>query len=569
MKQTRLLLVVMAITIAFFASCKKSSELTNAIPAGAITVIHIDTKSLLQKADYKPMDNKVIKEALEEQKKDMGERQTQLMAKIEELLKNPNSSGLDVIEDCFIYMDSISMGIVWGVNDQKKLKDLLTKTFEMPEQLLIEEDGVTMIDMSRQAKLGWTKDKFLIVSYSGMAYASRYSSAEMPDLKDILKKQLKQTASESINSNKAFTDFMSQRKDVSIFYAYDNAMSIWDSTLGMMIGRGYYDEMTTGLMNIISKAKEDIKGISTGAFLSFEKGEIVFENKMYYASADVEKRFKELSDNMTGEIKADQLKYISEKPIFLVSANLKGEGVYNYIDQLGVVEMIDKNAGDELKEKGIDLKSIISNVDGDITIAINSVKSYMKKSKYSDYEYQTTDPEFTVLIDTKDATPTWNLIKEKIAENKAQMEEYGAADSTLVEVSPTMYSVEMDDNMTGYFGINNNTFFFTNKEEVYKALAASGSDNSWAAQAKGKKAFLYGNLSPLAAPLIAETGSNDATLTGFINKGFSLMGDYSYTVENNMGGKGKMEITDKSANSLAVIVKYIDGIITYAIQENM
>lgn len=571
MKQTKLLLVAAITLVAFFTSCKKSTDnLTNAIPASAITVIHIDTKALLQKADYKPLNNKIFKEALEEQKQRMtGEKEVQLMAKIEELLKNPNNSGLDVIEDCFMYMDSMTMGIVWGVNDQTKLKELLTKTFEMPEQLLQEEDGVTIIDMSRDGKIGWTKDKFLAIMYSNTAYAYRYSSAEMPDLKDLLKKQLKQSSSESINSNKSFAEFMNNQKDISVFYSYDNAMAMWDSTIGMMMGMGYYDDMASGVMGLFSKVKEDLKGIDAGGFISFEKGEIVAENKVYFATTEAENRFKELSDKLVGEIKGDHMKYMAEKPVFLFAANLKGQGVYDYLDQLGVMDMITKEIGADLTEQGIDLKALISNVEGDMTIALNALKSVTKKSKWSDYEYQSTYPEFAVFADTKDAAPLWNLIKGKINEQKAQMAEHGAVDSMVVEVTPNMYSFQMDDNLTGYFGVNDNTFFITNREDITKALGTAGTNNDWASQGKGKVMFMYGNLGQLTQAIKAEMGESEPKLNEFVNEGFALLGDYIYTAEKDMTGKGKLEITDKSDNSLAVIVKFIDKIITYAVEENM
>lgn len=117
--------------------------MTNSIPASAATVIHIDTKSLLTKADYKPLENKVIKEALDKAKS--GGNATKAIEQLESFLKNPNSTGIDFLSDCYMYMDSTTMGIVLKMDDQKKLKELLIKTFELPEQMLEEKDGVTTV----------------------------------------------------------------------------------------------------------------------------------------------------------------------------------------------------------------------------------------------------------------------------------------------------------------------------------------------------------------------------------------------------------------------------------------
>jgi hypothetical protein len=84
--------------------------------------------------------------------------------------------------------------------------------------------------------------------------------------------------------------------------------------------------------------------------------------------------------------------------------------------------------------------------------------------------------------------------------------------------------------------------------------------------AKGKTSFIYGNLNPLKNSLVDEfMGTTEAE---FARKGLDLLGDYSYISEKNMTGKGKIVINDKG-NSLAVICKYIDSIISYTIEQNM
>ena len=127
----------------------------------------------------------------------------------------------------------------------------------------------------------------------------------------------------------------------------------------------------------------------------------------------------------------------------------------------------------------------------------------------------------------------------------------------------------MDKSMKAYAGIKDNTIYVTNSETIYKNIS-TGADgkNDFASLAKGKTSFLFGSLNSLK-PLLMNEINRDDNLKDFVTKGFDLLGDYSYTSDKSMIGKGKVVINDNSANSLAVICKYIDSIITYVIEEKM
>lgn len=563
MKQTKLIIIAAILISTIFWSCKDSTELTNAIPTDAIAVIHIDTKSLLKKADYKPLDNKHIKEALEKEKNRGSERNKAITEKMEEFLKNPNSTGIDLINDCYMYVGNTSMGVIWGMKDAKKFKEVLTKTVEIPAEMIKEEDGISTLDMSGMAKVGWTKDKILLIT---VAPSNMYRyDGNQPDLTELLKKQLKQTDKESINSNKAFTEFLKGKKDISVFYSYDNVAGLWSGMTSQMMGY-YDDEAATALTNMFGKVGDQLKGVNAAGFISFEKGEIVAENKFYYDSPEAEKRYTELAGKLTQELKGDQMKYFVEKPIFMAAMGINGGGIYNYLTDLGLMQFIESKAGSELEKSGIDLKSLISNVEGDITFSINSIKTVMNKSYYGDYEYPSTQPEFTVFADLKDAKSTWDFIKNKVKE-EAEKEEMPS--SPLVEIDENTYSFTMDETMKGYAGIKGNTIYITNSETVYKNIStATDGKNDFASQAKGKTSFIFGNLGSLRS-MLTNALERDAKAKEFAIKGFDLLGDYSFATDKNLNGKGKFVINDNSANSLAVICKYIDSIITYAIEEKM
>jgi hypothetical protein len=562
MKQIKLILITAVLVSALFWSCKDSTELTNAIPTDAIVVIHVDTKSLLTKADYKPLDNKLIKEAFEKEKNRGGEQNKAIFEKMEEFLKNPNSSGIDLIHDCYMYVGNTSMGIIWGMKDAAKFKEFLTKTFNLPTEMIKEEDGISMIDLPGIAKVGWTKDKILIITVPASVMYG-FGQVNQPNMTELLKKQLKQTGKESLNSNKAFTEFVKDKKDISFFYSYSNVLGLWGNMTSQMMG-AYGGPSTAGNDSIFSKLSDQIKGINAAGFISFEKGEIVAENKFYYDTPEAEKRYTDMVGKLTQELKGDQMKFLVDKPLFLAATGIKGGGIYDYLADLGFMQFVENIAGSNLKEIGIDLKSLISNINGDISISINGIKTIMKKDYY-DYEYPSTEPEFSAFADLKDAKPTWDLIRNKVKEEAAKEQ---MLDSTLVEIDESTYSFVMDEGMKGYVGIKGNTIYITNSESIYKNIStATDAKNDFAQLAKGKNTFIFGNLSLLKSMFIGDF-QGDSKVQEFVTKGFDLLGDYSFAAGKDMNGKGKIIINDNSANSLAVICKYIDSIITYAIERN-
>ena len=260
------------------------------------------------------------------------------------------------------------------------------------------------------------------------------------------------------------------------------------------------------------------------------------------------------------------MKYLAEKPLFLAAMGINGGGIYNYLTDLGLMQFLENTAGSELQEMGIALKSLISNVEGDITFSLNGVKTVMKKGYYGDYEYPSTEPVFSVFADLKDAKPTWDLIKNKVKEKAAKEK---IIDSMLIEIDENTYSFKMDENMKGYAGIKGNTIYITNSEDIYKNIStATDIKNDFASLAQGKTSFIFGNLSSLRT-MLTDAFKNDPQAQEFAVKGFDLLGDYSFATDKNMNGKGKVVINDNSANSLDVISKYIDSIITYALEKKM
>jgi len=545
MKITRLILVVATLTFAF-ASCEKSSSdkgLANAIPANTGYVIHVNAKSLVEKSNYDIFQNVTVQRGINMAKAMIGSEQV-IVDMIDAFTKDVNSLGLNLKNDCYFYTDYNQFGMVLGVNDAEKLKNSILNIPGAKEQELIktDENGINSISPQENVAIVWNKEKFIVVGNIDM-YGYKNKDNKDLDVLAMAKKQLTQGEKESINSKPAFANFLKEQKDISVFYAYspDMVKTMISSTTGQ------------DLPAEITKELEVLEGITSVAYISFDKGEIKGEGKVYYDTPEAEKKYKELSSSICGTLKGEQLKYIPENPMFLVSANIKGAGIYDFVKRLNVLDDAEKG----LLEEGINLQSLMSNLDGDISFALTDILSVKKSYSYGKgetYEYDSSFPEMSLLIDLKNGKEALDLLKSKLTEDESD------SDKAPKAIDDNTYTIDMDGTKA-YFGLANNTAYLTNSENVYNGLKSSTPiSKGYDALAKNNMGLIAGNIQSLKEPVLKQISDDKAK--GLTDQFISLFGTYSYTASTEMGGNGTLEMTDKNENSLASIFKYVDKLLT-------
>ena len=539
MKITKLILVVTALTLAV-VSCKKSSQdLTNAIPANAGYVVHINGKSIVEKSNYDIFKNVTVQRGINMAKAMIGNNQDAVNM-IDAFTKDVNSIGLDIKGDSYFYTDYASYGFVMGVNDAEKLKNSILNIPGAKEQEMVKvgDDGIYTISTGANAVIVWNKDKFIALGSMGHYFSG---GDKDQDLLAVAKKQLTQEDKESINSNPAFANFLKDQKDITVFYSYSPEM------IKNMLAMSRVD-----LPEEILNELNELKGASSIASVSFDKGQITADGKIYYESSDAEKKYKDMAAAMSGSLKGDQLKYISENPIFLTSVNLKGAGIYDLLKKWNLLKDVEPEAAKE----GFDLQALMSNVEGDITFALTDILSVTRMRSWG--ESKSSFPEFTVLVDLKNGKETFDIVKSKLAEADSARE--GENEGAPKAIDENTYTADIDGTK-GYFGIANNMLYITNSEKIFNGVKSSTPVSAgYDALAKNNMMLMTGNIQSLKAPLLKEIRDNEAK--GYADEFVSLFGNYDYTGSVDMGGKGKIEMTDKSQNSLAAICKYLDNVLT-------
>lgn len=522
MNLTKVFSAILAVSM-IFMSCKKSSELSDAIPADATYVFHVDTKSLIEKSQYDIFKNPTIQQGINMAKVMLKDEDK--IKLLDDFLANANSWGVNLKDDIFMYTNYQVYGIVLGVNDAAKFKDALIKFSVAKEENISREGGVYTFSPESGTCIAWDDNKMIVLGDLARSYGASVNVGE------LAKAQLKQDSDKSINSNKSFGEFLTNRKDISVFYSMEGL----DKVLSLSQKVGSPIDMTS-----LSKVFKDIEGLSVGMYTSFENGEIRMTSKSYFDTPDTEKKYKGMVENMMGTIKGDHLKYITSEPLFMMTTNLKGDGIYDYLKDLGLVKKMNEGLPSNIEPQQVE--QFVKGFKGDITFALASVKEVENPYGYRPKPM----PELLFFADVISPEETYNFIKKICDDNEAPYS----------QVAPTVMMIE-DDGFKVYLGVNNNTFFATNIESVYNDLNSADLKNNYAGQIKDKMFLMKGDLHTLS-PLL-ENNRDFKQILPFFNE----FGKYEMTSSAiDFSGDGKLELATKDKNSLVVICQHIDKLIT-------
>lgn len=515
-----------------FTSCSDSKDPKDAIPADANYVVCVDAQSLVKKSEYDIFNNTMIQQAISMYKVTLKDEAAVKL--LDSFLNDANSLGLNLKGDLYFYTNYKVYGVVLGVNNADKVKEALVKFSLVQEGDIKKEGSIYTVAPESQTCVAWNGHKLLLLVDIASAYGNASDAANSPNLAELAKVQLEQGSDKSINSNPEFAEFLKSKGDISTFFS----MKGLDKSLPDLAGLAKATDVTIPFKKFLS----DIDGVSTGIYTSFENGEVKFENKYFYESPEAEKKFKDILAQLSGNIKGDQLKYISNEPLFLASANVKGEGAYSYLEKLGFIELLTKELPDNVKPE--EIQKILKDLNGDVTFAITS-KTATKQTDDVFSDMGTPTPEFVLFADIANPSEVIDFIKQQLV----------TGEMAYTELSPTNFKIS-SNNVDVYWGANGNTFFFTNNQSVYNNLTASGLTNNYSNVIKDKSIVMLGDLQVLQSYM-----SNNMAFQSF-GPFLSEFGKYEFTSASDLTGVGRLELATKDKNSLAVICKQLDQLIS-------
>lgn len=512
MKKTSLFLSLsMLVTLVIvMASCSdKGTGYTNVIPADASVVVSIDVKSLSQKCGMKDDAKQKMIEAF----KNGVDAET--FSQVEKIMKDPNESGISMNDKLYLFCttEKYLPGFVAKVNDVTKLKNMFALLEKQQiTKPLEEKNGCFITEVPGQSYFIFNENVLLI--------STSATSQEQ------LLTWIVQPADKGMNTNKGFRKMESEKADVAAFISMDALMN---ASASINKAQGLPAPDVNGLLPEGLSLK-DMNLIYT---LNFEKGKIAL-GMINYTENEQLKKFYEENKKMCGTMKGTFMDFFPASTMFYMGMNVKGEGIYNYLQKLSKVKEM-------LAQVPLDWEKLIGSFDGDISVGLTGLSAQGA-------------PALTAYAEMKDdyALKTLLSYKDMIA----------GMGGTFKENAENDYVVTAQG-MSVYFGMVKKHLYITTDEATYKNINKSVSDPMtkapWAAKAKESASFVAINVNsimqnPMVGMLIAMSGQQ-----GQLAK--SILSQISYIdiwAQINQTGGMNIVLNNKDINALQLISEELE-----------
>lgn len=369
--------------VLFLASCSKKSNVP--VPADAMMVVHIDGSSLQSKLSWEEFkQGELYKIAMEEIKDDFHKK----------ILANPDSSGIDIGSDAFLFIRTRGRGAYTGftckIKDEKAFTAFVSHMAEGKE---IMKDGDLSVIKTRDAVLSWKDNRFVMIGDSpgfnnndnGIGFKRKmdnFNSRSFPE--DSLVKFAAEVytikGSSSIGDDSRFTSLLKEPGDAHIWF---NSGKQFADALGPMIA--------------LTKAGLLLEGNITAATMNFEKGKVVFDAKSY-----INKEMAALYKKHSGQnLDEDMLKKI---PSGNINAVLAVKYVPQGLKDLLILLGLDGAANSFLSKINYSVDEFVKANKGDLLFAVTDFSIGEKEIKNTidgeDYSFSRKAPSAKFLFAT-------------------------------------------------------------------------------------------------------------------------------------------------------------------------
>jgi hypothetical protein len=313
------------------------------IPETASGVMLINTKQLLEKADYESLkQTDFFKEWLKEAQKEAPE--------VIPFLEDPTAAGISLASNMGLYFyftadyatsKKVDVAFIFPIADKDKLKVGLDNILEKnPEAKAEEKDGYTILKMDDEANFIYNDKIIAFVTFNDEA-----------KIKSILS-----PSSEGIEGNTSFASHLKEGKD---FMFWMNADPLVEAAMA--------NPMTAiaikGGMAGAQIPEEGLKGNSMSFYYDFKDGEIDGGAAFDFSGPLKE----ELGDLLPAKLAIDYSKYIPRENLAAAAAfGINAEGVLAFVAKRGY----DKQADAMLAIAGLDLGKINDGISGDLAIGV-------------------------------------------------------------------------------------------------------------------------------------------------------------------------------------------------------
>lgn len=386
--------------------CTKKPDINTMIPDSQL-VLNLDTRSLRDKADFDNIDKLAFVKLLRQELKNENPKASEI---INELIENPDASGLDLRESIALFYDENAfkgkVGVVALMKNAKKFEEFIINTHKSAnDELNVSHDGDFCFAHGSNSSFAYCWD-------AQKAYFFPYHS--IGEAENDAKQLMWMAEHHNIADNSEYTALMKDKRDVKIYIDLDEFAKSSKN-------KEQYAEMYENVKICLS--------------LNFEPGAI--KVRLNTSGIDPEKAFcTDFDNNIT--------KYLPQEPIAVATMNLK-------IDQLLVFSQrySDKNLNlDEEIIDGITVRRLFNCFNGNFAACISDI-----------FETDKGDPffDFCVVADINNQAILMHILDEIGKEGK--LKRYG--DSYLFDHGISIM-------------LNDNTMIFSNNNAALANFSTGG-----------------------------------------------------------------------------------------------
>jgi hypothetical protein len=539
MKNRMFLFSIFMISVLFFAnSCKKSSTFT-VIPADAKVVGVFDAKSLYSKAEISKIGeysfyNTAMQEIENESK--------QVAEMLEELLKNPTSTGINLLQDIIIYyydndddeqFVAVALPLISKSKYEKWLEKLLTVT---GENISFETNkDYTFFKIDNNVAFGWNKKVAIVLIPT--------NGSSEDNLDENLENVMTLEKDDQITTNKNFNSFFSNKKDISVWIDFS-----------------LFKDDVKNYEQMLGNTNLNISETSLSAYIDFQDGNI--NMNVNYEMGD--------NENVTkiydGKFDENVLKYSPNKTLGLYAIAINTPAFADFLVEMDALKEYD---GEIKKELGYSIDEIIESFNGSFLLNLYGLES--KEVEYEDYEMiwndKINDYDYVTVTKTKETLIPNGLISFGLKNSTIISTIFSSLGEKMGLSKEGDYYFVTDKDLTYYFGYNSNVFVMTTDKNVITSLSKGLSENlSSTKQGEAiKKYNQYGylslNLDDYPTEILSEFDLSDKKEEFFV----SIMKETFEYVEFKYNNKSSADIDvslkNKDKNSLVVMMETIDNVV--------
>lgn len=504
MKKSNLTPILSALLAAVFvlASCSKSVEYANVIPADASAVVSLDLNALSKKSGLK--DNVALMQTLADAlQSGLSGEELQYMQKI---MNDPSESGLSMSDKVYLFATDGAerQGIVAKVNDPGKLKALFKVLEDEQIAMKLTDAGVNGYQYTflNEKDFACFNENTLLVLVGMNMFDTESTQEEAMRLIAL-------TAEQSFLSTKGFKQMNAQKDDVAAYMSMD----MLPTRYAML----YKDNLPENI------SPKDIA--FTGA-LNFEKGKIALD--LQAVPNDALSKYQEQYKEVISKLGSDFLDYFPASSLIYTGVNINGDKLVDFLSTQEEYKKVLK----EIDGSGVDLGKLIGSIDGNLSYALTSVSPQGEPSL---------------------------ICYVKVKNDEILQAVNNSFGDSVQKTGENEYVVRIGIGINVYYGMKDGVLYFTTDKAV-AANACKKADHAmngakWASTLKSSYGFMVLNIKDaLNLPIVnmaMSMGGEEAALLRMVFTQFDYI-EFSVPEMNKM--TMNILMTNQNENSLKQLV---------------